>query len=83
LEILTIVIDGEKEKNVRKAVKKYAVTLPVLLDNKEKLARAYGVRLVPTTFLINRDGMLEGMVAGQRNWCDLKAFNAVKELLDL
>ncbi|MBM4348972.1 MAG: TlpA family protein disulfide reductase [Deltaproteobacteria bacterium] len=83
LEILTIAIDGEKEKRVRKVVKDHRISLPVLLDQKEQVARTYGVRMIPTAFLINRLGLVEGMVVGQRDWCSQEALSAVKELLDL
>jgi peroxiredoxin len=82
-EILTIAIDGEKEKRVRNVVKDHRVTLPVLLDQKEQVARTYGVRMIPTAFLINRDGWVEGMIVGQRNWCGPEALSAIKELLGL
>jgi len=82
-EILTIAIDGEKEKRVRNAVKENRITLPVLLDKKEQVARTYGVKMIPTTFLINREGRVEGMVVGQRDWCTPEALSAVRELLGL
>ena len=83
LEILTIAIDGEKEKRVRSVVKDHRITLPVLLDKKEQVARTYGVRMIPTTFLINREGWVEGTVVGQRDWCTPEALSAVRELLGL
>lgn len=83
LEILTIVINGEKEGRVKRLVREHKVTLPVLLDVKEKTARAYGVRMVPTAFLINREGLMEGMIVGQRDWCGQTALPAIKELLGL
>ncbi len=43
VEILTIAIDGEKKKKVRNVVKDHRITLPVLLDKKEQVARTYGV----------------------------------------
>lgn len=82
-EILTLAIDGEKEKRVKSIVKKKKVTLPVLLDIKEKTARAYGVRMIPTAFLINREGGMEGLIVGQRDWGGSTALSAIKELLDL
>lgn len=82
-EILTIVIDGEKEGRVKRLVREHKVTLPVLLDVKEKTARIYGVRMVPTAFLINREGLMEGMIVGQRDWCGQTALPAIKELLGL
>jgi peroxiredoxin len=82
-EILTIAIDGEKEKRVKNIVKDNRITLPVLLDQKEQIARTYGVRMIPTAFLINRLGWIEGAVVGQRDWCSQEALSAIKELLEL
>jgi len=82
-EILTIAIDGEKDKRVKNVVKDHRITLPVLLDKKEQVARTYGVRMIPTAFLINREGWVEGTVVGQRDWCAPEALSAVKELLGL
>jgi len=83
LEILTIAIDGEKEKRVKNVVKDHRITLPVLLDKKEQVARTYGVRMIPTAFLINGEGWVEGMIVGQRDWCAPEALSAVRELLGL
>ncbi len=83
LKILTLVIDGENERRVRRAVKKYKITVPVLLDANEKIARAYGITMVPTVFLIDREGFIEGKIAGQRAWDEPLAVTAVKQLLNL
>lgn len=82
-EILTLVIDGEKEKRVKRVVKKYKINLPVLLDAKEKIARTYGIRMIPTAFLINREGCIKGVIVGQRDWNGDTALSAVKEVLNL
>jgi len=83
LIILTMAIDGEKEKRIQRFVNKYKITLPVLLDAKEKIARTYGVTMVPTVFLINGEGLLIGKIVGQRDWSSSEASSAIKELLDL
>lgn len=81
LNVYAIAIDGEKEKRVQKVVKKYKITLPVLLDEKERLARKYGVQMVPTVFLITGDGLVEGKIVGQRDWTVPEAWHVVKEFL--
>jgi peroxiredoxin len=83
LEIFTLVIDGEKEARVRRTVKRYKITMPVLLDRKEKIARTYGITMVPTGFLIDREGQMEGMIVGQRAWNEPLALTAVQEVLDI
>jgi len=83
LTILTVAIDGEKGKRVQRFVKDLKITLPVLLDVKERIARTYGVRMIPTTFFINREGVIVGMIVGQRNWSLPDAWSAVRDLFAL
>ena len=83
LKLFTIVIDGESERKVKRIVKDQEITLPVLLDRKEQIARKFGVRMIPTAFLINREGFMEGMVVGQRDWGGTNALSAIKTVLDL
>jgi peroxiredoxin len=83
LVILMAAIDGEKEKKVKRHIKKRKITLPVLLDPKAKTARAYGVNFIPVSFLINREGLIVGTVVGERDWGSPKAWSAVKELFNL
>lgn len=80
---LLLAIDGEKEKRVERAIKKAKVTLPVLLDVKEKTARLYGVTFIPAAFLIDRDGMLIGSIVGERDWHSPAAWQAIKEVFSL
>ncbi len=82
-EMLTVAIDGEKEKRVKNIVKEQRITLPVLLDRKEAVARTYGVRMIPTAFFINGEGVILGMIVGQRDWCSTDAQAAIEELLNL
>jgi len=81
--ILLVAIDGENEKKIQRIIKNQKITLPVLLDVKEKIARTYGIRMVPTTFLINPEGMMVGMIVGQRDWNAPEAWSAMKELFAL
>lgn len=83
LIILTIAIDGKSEKRIQSFIKKNRIMLPVLLDEKEKIARTYGVRMVPTAFLIDGEGFIVGMIVGERDWSLPEAWFAVKELLCL
>ena len=83
LTIFTVAIDGENEKRVQRIIKESKINLPVFLDVKEKIARTYGIRMVPTTFLINPEGIMLGMIVGQRDWCSPEAWSAMKELFAL
>jgi peroxiredoxin len=81
--ILMLAIDGEKDKKVRRLISQNKITLPVLLDPKEKTARAYGVKFIPIIFLIDREGMVVGKIVGERDWTSPEAFSAIREIFDL
>jgi peroxiredoxin len=83
MTVFLVAIDGENEKRIQRLIKDRKITLPVLLDMKEKIARTYGIRMVPTTFLINSEGMMVGMVVGEREWNSPEAWSAMKELFAL
>jgi len=81
--VFLVAIDGENEKRIQRLIKDKKITLPVLLDVKEKIARTYGTRMVPTTFLISPDGMMVGMMVGQREWDAPEAWSVMKEIFAL
>ncbi len=80
---ITIVVDGEREKKIRKIQKEYKLTLPVLLILKEKVIDTYEIRMVPQAVFISRDGSILGKAVGQRDWSKPEAWAAVKELFGL
>jgi cytochrome c biogenesis protein CcmG/thiol:disulfide interchange protein DsbE len=81
--ILLLAIDGEREKRIRRYVQKEKITLPVLLDVKEKVARAFGVNFIPVVLLIDREGWVIGKIVGERDWSSPKAWSAIKEVFCL
>jgi len=83
LTILLLAIDGEKDKRVQRCVKESKITLPVLLDPKEKIARTYGVKFIPAAFLVDREGMMIGAIIGERDWSSPAAWSSIKELFCL
>ncbi len=45
-------------------VHEYALTFPILLDEKGETANRYQVSSLPTTFFINKDGVIEKVIIG-------------------
>jgi peroxiredoxin len=58
---LAISIDGGGENVVKPFVSKQGYTFPVLIDARMEVARAFGARALPTTYVIDRRG---NVVAG-------------------
>lgn len=84
LTILTMVIDGERKEKVKRLVKQYKITLPVLLILKEKIMDHYAISgWVPVVIFIDGEGMIVGKTVGQRDWSSPEAWAAVKEIFSL
>jgi peroxiredoxin len=58
--ILTISIDGLGERAVAPYMTAHGYTFPSLVDQRMEVARKFGMRLVPTTYVLNREGMIVG-----------------------
>lgn len=54
--MLTISIDGSGPQAVQTFLEKNGYTMPVAVDTGMAVARKFGVRGVPTTYVINRQG---------------------------
>ena len=52
------------EAGIKAFMDKNGYTYPVLMDEGGKLFEAYGIRAIPTTYLIDRNGNLVGRVQG-------------------
>lgn len=58
--VLTISIDGKGERAVAPFMTKHGYDFPSLIDSRMEVARQFGMRLVPTTYVLNRDGIIVG-----------------------
>ena len=58
--ILTISIDGRGERAVAPFMTQHGYTFPSLVDQRMEVARKFGMRLVPTTYVLNREGAIVG-----------------------
>lgn len=62
--VLAISIDGGGEKVVKSHITEHGFTFPTLIDQRMEVARQFGVRGVPFTFVINREGQIVARVLG-------------------
>lgn len=71
----------EGSKTVRSFQKEFKMNFPILLDSDGRVFSRYGVRLVPMTYLIDREGYMIGSVLGTRNWSSKEAVELINHLL--
>jgi peroxiredoxin len=75
--LLAVSVDSDASL-VKPFLDKLKLTFPVTLDAKMDLANSYGVRALPASFLIDRNGYLTAVALGPRAW-DNRAAHALVE----
>ena len=58
---------GEDAETVRAFVEEQGLTFPTLLDPAKNVPQSYGLRGIPTTFFINREGVVVDQHIGPMN----------------
>ncbi len=71
----------EGKGEVEAFVREYKLTFPIVLDRSGSGGAAYGVRSIPTTFLIGRDGMILAGRMGAQEWDDPAVVALLEKLL--
>jgi peroxiredoxin len=66
---------------VRPFLEQHKLTFPVALDSTMGVANAYGVRALPSSFLVDRDGNLAALALGPRAWDNRVAHALVEGML--
>ena len=64
-EFMLLAVDiGESRSQVKDFMEKLDLSLPVLLDTEEAVARMYSITAIPTTFFIDKDGIIQKKIIG-------------------
>lgn len=76
-QILAVSVQ-EEPSVVRTFLAQNSFTFPIALDPNGEAAQLYGIRGIPTTFIVDRKGILQGALVGGKEW----ATDGVYTLLD-
>ena len=71
----------ESAKRVRPFVQELKLSFPIALDEDGTVGRDYGVRALPVSFLIGRDGRILWRAIGGRDWESTQARRLFAELV--
>ena len=77
--MLAVTVDANP-KLAAPFVERHGFTFTVGLDPKMELANTYGVRALPSSFVIDRDGRLAGVAVGPRVWDNVAAHALIERL---
>ena len=71
----------ESPDTLRQFMTKESLNMPVLVDKTGQTERLFGVWVHPTTYLINRQGLVVYRIMGAMDWTGLSATNTLDQLL--
>ncbi len=69
-EILAVSIDIDPDAPVKTFIKDFGFTFPVLLDDQFEVNDRYQVRVVPTSVVVDRKGVITHKLLGAKDWND-------------
>jgi len=72
---------GGSARTARDVAEELGLGFPMLLDRDSKVTEAWGVNLLPTTFLIAPDGAVASRQVGELDWSAPEARRRVEALL--
>jgi|SRR5579863_711504 len=81
LEILAVSIDLPGESSIGTFVERLKLSFPILLDEGLETDEAYEVRVVPTSLLIDRRGIVAHRFLGAKDWNDNESRRLVGQLV--
>jgi peroxiredoxin len=78
--ILAVSIDMKSTYHVKSFIEKRKYSFPIMHDVSKDVARSYVVSGIPTTFIIDKKGVIEERLVGGRMWDSDKVVNYFKML---
>jgi len=82
-DFLMVAIDlQEPASQVKKYLKEYQFTFMSLLDSKGEMGLLFGIRSIPTTLILDKQGMIIGAAVGPRDWASKKSIALFEHLID-
>lgn len=80
---VVVAVSGDEtgSRAVMPVIDRLDISFPVLLDNESQVAALYGVSVRPTTYLVDRRGLLVTRIVGIRDWTGAEQLAAIRSLM--
>jgi peroxiredoxin len=72
----------ESASKVKAFFKKFKLTFIALLDSTGLVGASFGIRSIPTTYILDKTGRIIGLVSGPREWDSKAAIALFENLID-
>jgi len=79
--VLAVNVDRGNISGIRDFIRQRNLSFPSVLDPDGTVRNTYGVRALPTTYLIGRDGKIIGRIIGERDWSGDSSAQLIRTLL--
>ena len=63
----------ETASQVKNFFEEYNLTFTALMDTTGEVSTEFGLRAIPTTFILDKSGQILGRIAGPREWDSRKS----------
>jgi len=71
----------EDRKEVQGFQAELGLSFPILLDRDGRVGSRYGVRNIPTSYLLDREGLILGRLIGGSEWHDAEVVKVLRAIL--
>jgi len=79
--IIAISIDGGNTSEVQDFITDNGYTFHTLHDQRQDVAKNYGIEAIPTTFIIDKNGTIVEISRGSEDWSSKKRLAQLRELM--
>jgi len=80
-EIWSVSSDFEGARVVKPFMKSYNLTFPALIDENFEVNNLYQVRSLPTTYIIDQEGVITHRYFGAKNWNEEASKEIIRKLI--
>jgi peroxiredoxin len=77
--LVAVSLDADRGP-VKPFVTEHRLTFPIGFDSKLEVANLYGIRALPASFIVDRDGQVAALALGPRDWDNDASHSMVEEL---
>jgi peroxiredoxin len=72
----------ESQKDVQQFFERYKLSFSVLLDSDGQVGHSFGIRSIPTSFIVDQSGGMIGKAIGSRKWDSAGALALFEQLIN-
>jgi thiol-disulfide isomerase/thioredoxin len=80
-EIVAVNAERTSTSQITSFAKKYGMSFPILLNPQGDLGNKYWIRAVPTSFLLDKNGVIRWKIVGAREWESSYVLGRIDQLL--